>query len=391
MQLRNLFVDMTTGLRDLDAAIDLTKYFLLALCFLIAVFITFTAFDIWKFAGVIDGGGQLLVEYLAYLLPYTYIQLAPSAVMIAVLATYVIKSRQNEIVTWAAAGQSIYRLLLPCFVLVSALGIVNWQIQEHLLPVTNKRQDDIRSFLRGGGKINEGARRRNWAFVDGRIYSFRAASDNETHNGSAEQHSLDSTASDNENRDEHLSSARDVLIFAFRQDRTNLQFLVRADSGVWDRGRVRLTGSVENIDAGAAGGSADNAGLREFEAATDPFAHVRDKPGQLTTGEMRRRLASSDSDAERRSLAIGIEKKYTTLVLPFVIALFTAPFALTLSRKGNAAAVGYAVGLWLLFTGISSVSEQLGLNGYLGASLAVWPPLVIFGLLGVYLLSRVRT
>jgi lipopolysaccharide export LptBFGC system permease protein LptF len=35
--------------------------------------------------------------------------------MIAILATYVIKSRRNEIVTWTAAGQSIYRLLFPCF------------------------------------------------------------------------------------------------------------------------------------------------------------------------------------------------------------------------------------------------------------------------------------
>jgi lipopolysaccharide export LptBFGC system permease protein LptF len=79
------------------------------------------------------------------------------------------------------------------------------------------------------------------------------------------------------------------------------------------------------------------------------------------------------------------------LVLPFVIALFTAPFALSLNRKGKAATVGYAVGLWLVFMAATSVFEQFGLNGMLPASVAVWAPLSLFGMLGVYQLSRVRT
>jgi lipopolysaccharide export LptBFGC system permease protein LptF len=78
-------------------------------------------------------------------------------------------------------------------------------------------------------------------------------------------------------------------------------------------------------------------------------------------------------------------------VLPFVIALFTAPFALSLNRKGKAATVGYAVGLWLVFMAVTSVFEQFGLNGTLPASIAVWGPLSLFGMLGIYLLSRVRT
>ena len=79
---------------------------------------------------------------------------------------------------------------------------------------------------------------------------------------------------------------------------------------------------------------------------------------------------------------VALEKKYTTLFLPFVMALFTAPFSLSLSRIGKAVTIGYAIGLWLLFTGTTSVFEQLGLNGLLSPPLAVWSPLVIFSMFG---------
>jgi lipopolysaccharide export LptBFGC system permease protein LptF len=62
-----------------------------------------------------------------------------------------------------------------------------------------------------------------------------------------------------------------------------------------------------------------------------------------------------------------------------------------LSRKGKVITVGYAVGLWLLFMGITNAFEQFGLNGYLIPAFAVWGPLALFSLLGVYLLSKIRT
>ncbi|MBK8304960.1 MAG: LptF/LptG family permease [Chloracidobacterium sp.] len=118
---------------------------------------------------------------------------------------------------------------------------------------------------------------------------------------------------------------------------------------------------------------------------------MRAKPSQLRAGEVKKQIASSESEVERRNLSVALEKKYTTLLLPFIMALFAAPFALSLSRKGNVVTVGYSIGLWLLFTGTNSVFEQLGLNGPLSPTLAVWSPLVIFSMFGVYLLTKVRT
>ena len=123
----------------------------------------------------------------------------------------------------------------------------------------------------------------------------------------------------------------------------------------------------------------------------NPFTEVRRKPTHLDSKSLANQVATADAEIEQRSLAVALEKKRITLFLPLVMALFTAPFALSLSRKGKAATVGFAVALWLLFTGTSNVFEQLGLNASISPMLAVWSPPTIFALIGLYLLSRVRT
>src|SRR5206468_1827578 len=114
-------------------------------------FLIFTGFELWKFAGAFEGGVKLLLTYLFDLTPLVYIQIAAPSAMIAVLATYAIKSRQNEIVTWTSAGQSIYRLLLPCFLLMLLIGGINWTVQEYVLPRANQAQDQLRTIIRNRG------------------------------------------------------------------------------------------------------------------------------------------------------------------------------------------------------------------------------------------------
>jgi len=373
IQARNLFVDLTTGLRDFDIILNLLKNFALTLSFLASIFIIFTAFELWKFAGTFDGGVWLLAKYLFYLLPFVYLQIAPSAAMIGTLATYVIKSRQNEIVTWTSAGQSVYRLLAPCFLLMLVLGGGNWLMQEKVLPQANQLQDQARTLIRNRG-VAEVQKGKYWVANENRIYSFNLASDNDKR--------FDSCSA---------TCVRDLTVYQFADSGEKLQSVYRVETAEWVNGRIRFFGNAEKDELTEGSISTSTVDGVELNEAVNPFTDVRTKPNHLNTAELKRQIATADSELDQRNLSIFLEKKYTTLFLPFVMALFTAPFSLSLSRKGKAATVGYAVGLWLLFTGTSNVFEQLGLNGLLAAPIAVWSPLVIFALLGVYLMSKVKT
>lgn len=367
-QRRSLFRDLTAGLRDFDLLTNLVLYYVLTLAFLASIFIIFTAFELWRFAGTVDGGVVILLKYLAFLFPFIYIQLAPSAAMIATLATYVIKSRRNEIVTWTSAGQSVYRLLVPCFAFMIFLGGINWIVQETVAPRANFMQDTYRQLLRSRGNVNAN-NSKLWVANDERIYSFGL--DN-------------STASDNERRVNALS------IYEFA-DNGELQTLYRSSQGIWNKGSLSLSGvvKVSTLQNGQMSNAVkDNV---QLPVEINPFKEMRKKPSQLSTRETYERIENSESEVEKRSFMVALEKKWSTLILPFVIALFTAPFALSLDRKGKAATVGYAVGLWLVFMAVTSSFEQLGMGGFVSPTLAVWAPLMFFAMLGVYLLSRVKT
>ena len=410
IQSRNLFVDLTTGLRDLDLIGNLLKYFALTLSFLAAVFIIFTAFELWKFAGTQEDGIRLLSEYLFFLLPFIYIQLAPSAAMVAILATYVIKSRRNEIVTWTAAGQSVYRLLIPCFLLLILLGVVNFQIEEHVSPAANQIQDELRAKIRSGGVLKNRSGK-FWVANDRRIYSFEfdradgpasltAASDNvkdeaarvAVENQPADLSGGGASASDNEKGLIACPCVKNLTLYEFSGgDKTKLQSVYRASNAAWENGNVIFFGRGKKTDITDSSGRTVDIEEGKIEESENPFLGLRKKPSQLSIAEVKSQIRASGSEVEQRSLSVAVAKKQAVLFLPIVIGLFTAPFALSLSRKGKAITVGYAVGLWLLFTGITGVFEQFGLSGNLSAELAVWTPLFVFAAFGIYLLTKVRT
>ncbi|MCU1288402.1 MAG: putative permease [Acidobacteria bacterium] len=370
---RNFSIRVTGGILDFDIVLSLIKYLFLTLGFLSSIYIIFTAFELWKFAGTINNGFALLLKYLFYLFPFVYIQLVPSALMIATLATYVIKSRQNEIVTWTSAGQSVYRLLLPCFLFMVFMGIFNWQLQEKLLPQTNQYQDELRTLIRNRGNAakKDG---RYWIANENRIYSFNLEAQNNMAQNNTEDRKL-----------------KNLVVYDFSAEDSRLQTIYKIPEAVWNKNSINFSVKAEQLIL--KNGEIEDRTLNggELKEDSNPFLELYKKPTHLSSEETAAQIKNSDSETEQRNFSIALEKKRATLFLPLIITLFTAPFALSLSRKGKAATVGYAVGVWLLFMGVTNVFEQFGMNGFISPVFAVWSPLAAFALLGVYWLSRVKT
>ncbi len=363
---RNLSFNLSTRILDVDIVLNLIRYFLLTFFFLIFIYLIFTVFELWKFVADLDNGWELLVKYLIFLLPYVYIQLAPSALMIAILATFVIKSRQNEVVTWMAAGQSVFRLLTPCFLLMVLIGFVNWQLQENVLPATNQNQDALREQIRSRGVLAKKTGK-SWVADDKRIYSFELE----------------------DQRSEDSQKVKNLSIYEFSDEDAKLQAVYRTNEAVWSKNKIKFGQTTEKTSW--TNNKIETTEISDGELAADssPFDNFSEKPSHLDSQTLKKKIA--DSEIEQKNYEIALEKRYATPFLPLIIALFTAPFALSLSRKGKVITVGYAVGVWLLFMGLTGTFEQFGLNGFLFPSLAIWTPLFLFSLIGVILLSRVKT
>ncbi|NNE65985.1 MAG: YjgP/YjgQ family permease [Pyrinomonadaceae bacterium] len=353
------------GTLDKDIIYSIGKNYLVALGFLILMYEVFTAFELWKFAGTFDGGVALLSAYLVFLIPFIYLQISPSALMVAAIATYVIKTRQNEVVTWTAAGRSVYRILMPAFAVALFLGMSNLLIQETIGVSANRLQDRLRDQIRSRNEILD-RRSGSWVAGQNTIVSFDRTG-----------------ASDNE--------IEDVRIYHFDEQSSLLKSVSKAENGFWKGNRVELNGNALAYFWSEAGKVGTRRAPQLIEIGADPLKATIRKPSHLSIGETRERIESVDSDAGFRKYTVALHKKYTTPFVPLIIVLLTAPFALSIHRQGNVVTIAYAAGLWLLFIGSRSVFEQVGVSGLLSPWMAVWGPLVIMGLIGLVMLSRVRT
>jgi LPS export ABC transporter permease LptF len=363
-----LFTSWRTGIMDFDIMSNLVKYFFVTLTFLVITYLIFTVFELWKFVIGLQGGMNLLGKYLFYLFPYVFLQIVPSTLMIAILATYVIKSRSNEVVSWIAAGQSVFRLLIPCLLLMLVVGGVIWEIQERVVPFANREQDAIRQQIRGGlATLNSNGR--FWVAGRNRLYSFTPE------------------------MKEPPDSATDLTVYEFDPSGEKLARILKAPRASWKDQAISLEGKVQSISwlgdkVNIESFTMPANGLAEVE---NPFEQIYTKPMHLSAAETLERIRQTDSMAERRNLEVNLQRKYSTPFLPLVIMLFTAPFALSLGRKGRVLTVGLAIGVWLVFMALSNTFEQFGISGQLSAKLAVWNPLILFSIFGAYLLTRVRT
>jgi lipopolysaccharide export system permease protein len=366
---KSTYIDLTTGILDLDLILNLIKNFLLTVGFLGAIFMIFTAFELWKFVGVIDNGLVLLAGYLIFLIPFIYLEIAPSALMIGILATYVIKSRQNEIVTWTAAGQSAYRLLFPCFLLMIAVGLVNFGIQEWALTAANRKQDAMRLRIRSNGLVKS-PNGKTWVNGESTIYAFEQSGG----------------ASDNDGQ-----AVKNLLIFELDPNTLRLNSFTRVPAAHWSDGAIRFLETGHRFFRSEGDFIYTETNSVENTESVNPFEQSITKPSHLNMSETAYKVANSVSENDKRTYSISLQKKYTTPFLPFIIALFTAPFGISIHRKGNVFTLVFAVATWLVFMAANNAFEQFGSNGYISPFLAVWSPLIIFTILGCYLMTRIKT
>jgi lipopolysaccharide export LptBFGC system permease protein LptF len=87
-------------------------------------------------------------EYLANVTPYWLYLFTPLCVLLAVLVTFGLMQKSNEITAMKASGVSIYRAVLPVLVISGLLAGALFLMEESYLPYANKRQETLRNTIK---------------------------------------------------------------------------------------------------------------------------------------------------------------------------------------------------------------------------------------------------
>jgi LPS export ABC transporter permease LptF/LPS export ABC transporter permease LptG len=312
--------------------------------------------------------------YLFFLTPKLVYDSTPISVLVAVLVTFGVMSKHNEVTAFKATGVSLHRLAMPVFLASLALsaGLFAFDYSS-ILPEANRRQDALRDEIKGRAPQTYLRPDRKWIRGQGpRIYYYKYFDQRNAVMAGVNVYEFDT---------KHYRLTRHISAERARWEPA-------LDTWIFENGwsrdlktRVESTGQV-------------------FKATT--FPELDEPPGyflkeviqdkQMNFSQLAAYIEDlGHSGFDTVHLRIQLQKKFSVPMFAFIMALISVPFAFLTGSRGAMAGVGVSLGIAVAYWAIGQLFEQIGNVNQLPAALAAWSPDALFSLAGMYLLTRLKT
>ena len=352
---------------------DFSLYLAMIMASFLMLLLVFTLFEL--IGDILRNQISFMVvgEYLLNVSPFFVYNAAPVSMLLAVLITFGLMTRSNEITAVKATGISIYRVIVPVMVAAALVAVGLFFFDQFYLPHANKRQDALRNLIKGKPAQTYLLPDRKW--IKGQhstIYYYRFF---------------------DPDRDEFGS------LTAFQYDPATFQLTQRiyAARAHWE-GRLQKWVCEQGWERELRGPAIES--YRTFDVSTfnvlnEPPYYFKKEVKQFTEmnyQELKQYihdLQQSGFDVVR--LRVQLQKKFAFPIITLVMAVLAVPFALSAGRRGAITGVAIAVGIAVVYLTISNFSESMGNVSQLPPGLAAWAPDLFFALVGGYLILKVPT
>ncbi len=351
---------------------DFLTYLTMVLSTFLVLLLVFTLFellgDIWRN----HVPAVLVGEYLVNVTPYFLYQTAPIAVLLAVLVTFGLMQKSNEVTAMKATGISVYRVIFPVLTIAALLAAGLFFFDQFYLPRANKRQDALRNKIKGKPPQTY-LRPARWIFGEhATIYYYEFFDPDHNNFGSLSVFEFDPKTFELTRR-----------IYAARA-----RWSDTLQKWVFEAGWARSFHGTAIQD------------YRKFDAST--FAELNEPPtyfkkevkqsSEMSYSELRNYihdLQQSGFDVVR--LRVQLQKKFAFPLITLVMAVLAIPFSLSMGRRGALTGVAVAIGIAVIYFVTAGLFEAMGNANQLPAALAAWSPDLIFGFAGGYLILKIPT
>jgi lipopolysaccharide export LptBFGC system permease protein LptF len=292
----------------------------------------------------------VVAEYLLNVAPYLLYSVAPLIMLLAVLITFGLMNRSNEITAIKATGTSIYRIVTPVMVAAQC-----WR-RDYSLPTSSTCLTPTSARKRCTTRSR--ASRRRLICVP-TASGFSASTTTFTTTSSSIPTAISSRTSRSFKSIPPASPSRSAStpIRAHWADNLNRWIFEQG----WERS---LNGPAI-------------AGFRTFDVSTFPelseapsyFKKEVKQYSEMNYEELRRYirdLQQSGFDVVR--LRVQLYKKLSFPLITLIMAVLAVPFSLSASKKGAITGVAVAVGIAVVYTVVSRLFEAMGDLSQLAAS-----------------------
>jgi LPS export ABC transporter permease LptG len=359
---------------------EFLKMFFLVLAAFVVLMLVFTFFDL---VGDILRNHIAMAtvgDYLINLTPSMLYQIAPLAVLIAVLVTFGVLNRNSELIAMKATGISIYRLVVPVVSIAAILSVALFLFDEYYLPQANRRQEALRNIIKGRPPQTVLHPEEKWIFGEphagepARIFYYQFF-------------------------DRDQSEFANLSIFEFDPSTFALSRRIFAARVSWDSDSHswRFENGWQRDFQGA---SIIPGGYREFKETT--FSEIHEDPGYFTKeakqaqemnfGQLQHYIGDlRQSGIDTMRLRVALWHKLAYPLVAIVMAVLAIPFALSMGRRGSLTGIAVAIFVALTYFVVDGTFGAMGNVNYLPAALAAWSPDILFGITGGYLLLKTPT
>jgi LPS export ABC transporter permease LptF/LPS export ABC transporter permease LptG len=313
--------------------------------------------------------------YLFFLSPRLIYRFTPISVMTAVLVVFGVLAKNNEVTAFKACGVSVYRLAVPILVGGLLLSGGLFAFDHYWVPEADRIQDAIRAEIKGRPPQTFLNPLRTWFYgQEDRIYYYKYF-------------------------DQNQQVMSGVNVFEIEPKTFRLKKHISAERARWEPALsawVFQNGWSREMKGMESGAVVDfTGGIRvfpELKEMPDYFVKEKKQTPQMNFQELRAYIDElQQSGFETVPLQVQLYKKFSVPLFAFILALVAAPFAFQAGTRGAMAGVGLSFAIYIAYWSVDQVFEQLGNLSELPPQVAAWSPDVVFSLVGLYFVFRMRT
>jgi LPS export ABC transporter permease LptF/LPS export ABC transporter permease LptG len=350
-------------------------YFLLWLVSFVLMFHVFTFFEL--LSDIIKNHIPIgrVFTYLFFLTPRLIYRFTPVSVLTSVLVVFGVLTKNNEVTAFKACGVSMYRLTVPILAGGMLLSGGLFAFDHYWVPGADRLQDAIRAEIKGRPAQTYLDPGRTWFYgLEDRIYYYKYFDQKARVMGGVNVFEIDPETF---RLKKHIAAERASWVPAL-------------NAWVFQHGWSR---ELKNYDSATVSDFAGGASVfPELTETPDYFVKEALQSHQMNFLELRSYIGElQQSGFDTIPLQVQLYKKFSVPLFAFILALVSAPFAFLAGNRGGMAGIGMSFLIFIVYVSIDQFFEQLGNLNELPPQLAAWSPDVVFSLVGLYFLARMRT
>ena len=312
-------------------------------------------------------------RYLFFLTPKLIYDTLPVSVLVGVLVTFAILTKNNEVTAFKACGVSTRRLGLPILSASLVLSGGLFAFDHYYVPQANLMQDALRNEIKGRPIQTYLRPDRKWIYGDGsRIYYYRFFDTAQNVMAGVSVYEIDPKT------------------FALQREISaeRAQWQPSLKTWVFEKGWSRdIRGTVEmKFEPFQA------TTFRELDEPPSYFIKEVKQDKQMNYIELERYIRDlQQSGFDTVPLRVQLYKKFSVPIFALIMAMISIPFAFLVGNRGAMAGIGVSIAIAMTYWGVDKFFEQIGNVNHLPPEVAAWAPDALFALAGMYLILRMRS